>query len=92
MSKDRGKMSQQHGNASCSVAHINSGVKSIDNQCVNNVVNHIDANKVDSIDQYQSKYVHVNRFAPLTVDDDNIVTSTDDKDVKSKSKKVRKLW
>ena len=53
---------------------MNIGVKTIDSQYVINVADHTDTNKSDSIDQHQSKYMYVNRFSPLTVDDDNSIS------------------
>ena len=61
MGEHRGRISQLGGNEPCFAVDRNIGVKSVDNQYVINVGDHTDANELNSIDQYQSKYVHVNR-------------------------------
>ena len=52
------------------------GVKSVDNQGVFNVDGHTDTNVGNSIEKYQTEYVHVNKFAPLAVADDSFAFDT----------------
>ena len=58
----KGRISQQGGNESCINIHENISVKSVDNQGVFNVGGHTDTNEGNSIAQYQSEYVHVNKI------------------------------
>ena len=64
------KNSQQVGSQSCFSVNKTINVNSVDNQNVYNMVSDTKTNVGNSIAQYQSEYVHVNKFAPLAVEDD----------------------
>ena len=63
----------QHGGIeSCISMQNNTSVKSVDN-VLSNMGGHTDTKEGSNIAQYQSEYAHVNRFAPLVVQDDSSV-------------------
>ena len=70
VNKGMGKNSQQDGSQSCISVNKTTNVNSDDNQDLCNMVSDTNTNVGNSITQYQSEYVHVNKFAPLAVEDD----------------------